>query len=401
MFDMSRWLAEQGLGHLAAAVRDNGIAPDILRDLTDADLKELGLNLGDRKRLRRAIAALQPLRMPLEAPRAPTVAPHPREVERRQLTVMFADLVGSTPLAAALDPEDLREVITAYHTAVAEVVVRFGGHVAKYLGDGVVAYWGWPSAQEDAAERAVRAGLTLVDAVGGLRQRGGSALRVRVGIATGQVVVGTLGGAGAAHDDVVGETPNLAARLQALAEPGAVVVADTTRRLAGPLFAYENLGERRVRGFPAPMPLWRVAGEAPAAAAPQPRRTVDFGPLVGRGPELARLLERWERTQAGHGQVVLLTGEAGIGKSRVVEGLRERLADVGHAERHFACSPLRETSALHPVLSRLERAAGLRRDEAAEQSLRKLAAALELPEAGEAVSAIAGLLGIPAAQAGV
>lgn len=402
MADISRWLAEHGLGHHAATFRENGIAGDVLRDLTEADLRELGLNIGDRKRLLKAVAALDaaPTSAPTAALGSSASPPRGSPAERRQLTVMFVDLAGSTELSHRLDPEDFRELLRTYHTAVARLIVRHEGHVAKHLGDGVLAYWGWPRAQEDAAERAVRAGLALTDAIGRLGSAPRApALQVRVGIATGLVVVGDLvGEGGAARDEVVGETPNLAARLQAQAEPGTVVIAATTRRLIGSVLACEALGAQRLRGFPAPVPAWRVVGEAPASSAPLPRQADGFAPLVGREAELARLIESWEQAKAGHGQAVLLTGEAGIGKSRCVEALRERLVGEEHLERLYACSPLHETSTLHPVLAQLARAAGFRHDDPPGQKLAKLAAELSLPdaEAGEAVSLVAELLGIPA-----
>jgi class 3 adenylate cyclase/predicted ATPase len=399
MVDIARWLAEHGLGHHAAAFRENGIAGDVLRDLTEADLKELGLNLGDRKRLLKAVAALdaEPTDAPTEATDA-SAPPRASPAERRQLTVMFADLAGSTELSHRLDPEDFRELLRAYHTTVAGLIVGHEGHVAKHLGDGVLAYWGWPRAQEDAAERAVRSGLALTDAVARLgRAPGAPVLQVRVGIATGLVVVGDLVGEGAVRDEVVGETPNLAARLQAQAEPGTVVIAATTRRLIRSVFTCEALRARRLRGFPVPVPVWRVIGEAPASSAPQPRRAAGFAPLVGREAELAQLIESWERAKAGQGQTVLLTGEAGIGKSRCVEALRERLVAEEHVERHYACLPLHKTSTLHPVLAQLAHAAGLHRADPPEQKLARLVAALDLPDAqaGETLAPVVELLGIP------
>ena len=264
MLDVARWLAEHGLGPHAKAFADNGIAGDVVRDLTDADLKELGLNLGDRKRLLKAIAALDAPQDRADAAGQAATPAAPREAERRQLTVMFVDLVGSTQLSAQLDPEDMSALIRAYQNAVAGEVARFEGHVAKYMGDGVLAYFGWPQAHEDDAERAVRAGLALVQAVGGLAAAS-RPLAARIGIATGLVMVGELIGEGVAKEQtVVGETPNLAARLQALAEPGSVIISQATRRLVGGLFELTDLGPLRVKGFAEPLAAFRVESEGRA-----------------------------------------------------------------------------------------------------------------------------------------
>jgi class 3 adenylate cyclase len=253
MFDVARWLTEQGFGRHAEAFARNGIAGDVLRDLTDTDLKELGLNLGDRKRLLKAIAALT---AELSQHRGET-APVPREAERRQLTVMFVDMVGSTELAGRLDPEDLREIMRAYQAACAGVIVRFDGHVARFLGDGVLAFFGWPKAHEDDAERAVRAGLATAEEIGRLPVRTEARLAGRVGIATGQVIVGDLTSQHAHdRDAVIGETPNLAARLQTLAEPGTVVISEATRRLVGGLFEFDAVGPQRLKGFATPLVVW-------------------------------------------------------------------------------------------------------------------------------------------------
>jgi class 3 adenylate cyclase len=270
MVDVARWLAEQGLGHHAEVFAANGISGDILRDLTDADLRELGLNLGDRKRLLKAIAALPAGSTDAHAETAePTARPAaPREAERRQLTVMFVDLAGSTELAARLDPEDMGRVIRGYQKCCAQVIGRWGGHVAKYMGDGVLAYFGWPQAHEDEAERAVRAGLDLTAAVARVSTGDGALLAARVGIATGLVMVGELTGEGAAREEaVVGETPNLAARLQAFAKPGSVVISQATRQLLGGLFELADLGPRRLKGFAEPLAAWRVKGEGRAEGA--------------------------------------------------------------------------------------------------------------------------------------
>jgi class 3 adenylate cyclase/tetratricopeptide (TPR) repeat protein len=400
MVDVSRWLAEQGLGHHAEAFAENGIAGDILCELTDSDLKQLGLNLGDRKRLLKAIAALDAAYTQVRTEAAePTATPAvPREAERRQLTVLFCDLVGSTELATRLDPEDMGTVIGTYHRATAAVIELFEGHVARYLGDCVLAYFGWPKAHEDDAERAVRAGLGLVDAVARLEPHEEVRLQVRVGVATGHVVVGDLVGEGAARDEaVVGETPNLAARLQTLAAPESVVICQATRRLVRGLFELEDLGPRRLKGFAEPVTAWRVEGEACAEGRFEARQTAGLTPLVGREEEIALLLRRWEQAQDGDGQVVLLSGEPGIGKSRIVREVRERLAAEPHLRLTHQCSPYHQASPLRPVVEHLERAGGFARDDPPEARLDKLESVLArgTDRIDEALPLIAALLGIP------
>jgi class 3 adenylate cyclase/predicted ATPase/DNA polymerase III delta prime subunit len=322
--------------------------------------------------------------------------------ERRQLTVMFCDLIGSTALAARLDPEDLRDVIGAYHQCVADTVRRFDGFVAKYMGDGVLVYFGYPAAHEDDAERAIRAGLALVDAVGQLPAPE-VPLRVRIGVATGLVVVGDLIGAGAAQEQaVVGETPNLAARLQALAAPNAVVIDRGTHRLTGGLFEYEDLGAAEVKGFVEPVPAWRVLEESKVenrfeALHPSGGQT----PLVGREEEIELLLRRWQRTKSGEGQVVLLSGEPGIGKSRITAALQQRLASEPHTCLRYFCSPHHQDSALHPIIAQLEHAAGFAREDTAETKLTKLKTLFAPTQpSNEDVALLAELLSIPATATG-
>jgi class 3 adenylate cyclase/predicted ATPase len=402
MVDVARWLVEQGLGHHAQAFAENGIAGDLLRDLTDADLKELGLNLGDRKRLLKAIATLDAAPTQDRVGTAePTAAARPAEAERRQLTVMFVDLVGSTELAARLDPEDLGALIGAYRACCVEVVKGWAGHVAKFMGDGVLVYFGWPAAHEDDAERAVQAGLELTKAVADLQTGREVQLAARVGIATGLVVVGELTGSGEAQErSVVGETPNLAARLQALAPSHGVVISPGTRRLIGGLFDLSELGQHALKGLAEPVRAWQVLGPSRIEDRFEAREAAGLTALVGREGELTLLLRRWEQAKDGEGQVVLLSGEAGIGKSRLIRAVRERLGpDEPHTLLSHFCSPFQQTSALHPVIGLLERAAGYAHDDPPQRKLEKLEALLSLAAgdvAAVAPSLIAALLAIPA-----
>ncbi|HET7595279.1 MAG TPA: AAA family ATPase, partial [Stellaceae bacterium] len=318
----------------------------------------------------------------------------PGDAERRQLTLMFCDLVGSTALSARLDPEDMREVIGAYHRCCAEVVERHGGMIGKYMGDGVLALFGYPRAQEDDAERAVRAGLAVVEAVGRLAPRGG-AVQVRVGIATGLVVVGDLLGEGGREQGVVGETTNLAARLQALAEPGTVVIAQTTRQLVGELFEYANLGSQDLKGFAEPAQAWRVIRESGGHSRFEALRTRSFRPLIGRNIEIALLLDRWEKAQSGEGQVVLLVGQPGVGKSRLAHAMAKQLAEPDLPQLHYYCSPFHANSALYPILEQLKRAAGFAHDDTADDRLTKLEALADrFGQSRDAIPLLAHLMSI-------
>ena len=276
----------------------------------------------------------------------PSASPEDR-AERRQVTVMFSDLVGSTALSARMDPEDLREVISAYQKCVAETVQRFGGFVAKYMGDGVLVYFGYPQAHEDDAERAVRAGLELVAAVGALKTH--APLQTRVGIATGLVVVGDLIGSGASQEQaIVGETPNLAARLQGIAEPNSVVIAESTRKLVGNLFELEDLGAQELKGIAGPVRAWAALRPSSVESRFEALHATGLTELVGREEELELLLRRWSKAKSGEGQVVLLSGEPGIGKSRLTAALLERVATEPHTRLRYFCSPQHTDSALIP-----------------------------------------------------
>ena len=330
--DIVVWLRSLGLGKYEAAFRENEIDETVLPSLTAEDLKELGVAaLGHRRKLLDAIAALRNDgggKAPAvdTATTSSTPSAHPEDrAERRQVTVMFSDLVGSTALSARMDPEDLREVISSYQKCVAETVQRFGGFVAKYMGDGVLIFFGYPQAHEDDAERAVRAGLELAAAVGALRTH--AALQTRVGIATGLVVVGDLIGSGEAQErGIVGETPNLAARLQGVAEPNSVVIAESTRKLVGNLFELEDLGAQDLKGIAGPARAWAVLRASSAEGRFEAMHATGLTELVGREEELELLLRRWSKAKTGEGQVVLLSGEPGIGKSRLAAALLERLA---------------------------------------------------------------------------
>ncbi|MGN6100704.1 MAG: adenylate/guanylate cyclase domain-containing protein, partial [Devosia sp.] len=365
------WLAGIGLEQYASAFEDNDIDADLIAALGDSDLRELGVvSLGHRKRLLRSIEALKPSGLPAEAASAPALALEPKsdallmasaapasgstprssQAERRQLTVMFCDLADSTRLSTELDPEDYRELIRSYQQACAAIIARQGGFLARYLGDGLLAYFGWPQSNEDDAERAVNAGLGIVAAVRGLpRKDGARPLAVRVGIATGPVVVGDIIGEGAAEEAAVtGVTPNLAARLQQIAAPDSVVIAPATRLLLGDLFVYQSLGPRELKGIGQAIEPFLVTAARPIGSRFEATRGQQLRPLVGRRHELALLEERWESARQGEGQAVLLAGEAGIGKSRLVQALIEHVGGTPHFRIRFQCSPNDASSAFSP-----------------------------------------------------
>jgi class 3 adenylate cyclase/predicted ATPase len=398
--DVVVWLRSLGLEEYEAAFRDNKINERVLPSLTVEDLKELGVTaLGHRRILLDAIAALRSdtgNTAPIAdvAASAPSAPPEDR-AERRQVTVMFSDLVGSTALSARMDPEDLREVISAYQKCVAETVQRFGGFLAKYMGDGVLIYFGYPQAHEDDAERAVRAGLELVAAVGALKTF--TALQTRVGVATGLVVVGDLIGSGASQEQaVVGETPNLAARLQGIAPPNNVVIAESTRKLVGNLFELEDLGSQELKGMTSGVRAWAAMRPASVESRFEAFHGTGLTDLVGREEELEILLRRWSKAKTGQGQVVLLSGEPGIGKSRLTAALMERLAVEPHTRLRYFCAPQYTDSALYPFIGQLERAAGFARDDPTYVRLDKLDAlfAPSSPSAEDA-ALVAEMLSLP------
>jgi class 3 adenylate cyclase/predicted ATPase len=390
--DIGGWLRSLGLEQYEAAFRENKIDSKVLAKLTADDLKELGVStVGERRELLAAIAALgEPQRsvadIAAEAPGAPIDA----SAERRQLTVMFCDLVSSTALSARLDPEDMRAIIGSYHKAVAKAVQEHDGFVAKYMGDGVLAYFGYPRAHEDDAERAVQAGLAIVEAAPGLENAVRETLHVRVGIATGIVVVGDLIGSGEASErGVVGDTPNLAARLQGIAKPDQVVIAEATRRLVGDLFELQDLGAQELKGVSGATRAFGVLRSRSVESRFDAMHGGALTSLVGRGEVIELLLRRWGRAKASEGQVVLLSGEPGIGKSRLTAALMERLTAEPHVRLRYFCSPQRVDSALYPIIAHLERAARFSREDDLKTKLDKLDALLAQ---GDASREDAGLL---------
>ena len=377
--DIGGWLRSLGLEQYEAVFRDNAINETVLPSVTAEDLKDLGIGIvGHRRILLNAIAALRIDTDPKTASPAAAAAVNTTRqdtAERRQVTVMFSDLVGSTALSASMDPEDLREVISVYQKCVAETVRRHGGFLAKYLGDGVLLYFGYPEAHEDDAERAVRAGLELVVAVTALKLP--VALQIRVGIATGLVVVGDLVGSGESPEHgIVGETPNLAARLQGIAEPNTVVIAEATRKLLGNLFELQDLGPQNLKGIAGPGGAFVALRPSSVASRFEALHAGGFTELVGREEELELLLRRWSRAKTGEGQVVLVSGEAGIGKSRLTAALLERLAGEPYTRLRYFCSPQHTDSALYPVSGQMERAAGFAHDNSPQSKLDKLDALL-------------------------
>lgn len=388
------WLEKIDLGEYATVFAENDIDLDSMFDLTDRDLKELGVSLGHRKRLLRAIsndADFVP-QGPLRAERA----------ERRQLTVMFCDLVGSTGLSIRFDPEDLRSIIGEFQTCCEAAIKEFGGNVARYMGDGLLVYFGYPSASEHDPESAVRAAKGIVSAVAQLSPGPGLKLQTRIGIATGAVVVGDLIGEGAAQEQsVVGETPNLAKRLQGLAAPDSIVVSEVTRRLVGGLFEYADLGLHSVRGFDVPVPAWRVGDELPVDSRFEAFHSpAKLSRLVGRDREIEQVMQLWTRASGGEGQTAVLIGEAGIGKSRLALQLREQLAQCPHTELRYSCVTYYQDSALFPIINHLEREAGFAKNESSAVKLDKLEAMLlkYFTDIASTAPLFASLLSIPAEQ---
>jgi class 3 adenylate cyclase/predicted ATPase len=395
--DIGGWLEPLGLAKYAELFAANEIDLAALQHLTEGDLKELGLPMGPRKKILAALAVLEPT----DVARAGSPSAS-SEAEHRQLTVMFVDLVGSTALANRLDVEELRDLLARYQNVVSREVARHEGHIARFMGDGVLVYFGYPAARENDAERAVRSGLAIRDALSRERFSSGP-LVVRIGVATGRVVVGDLVGEGTAQEQaVVGDTPNLAARLQAFAAPGAIVIASATRNLLRGLFDLEPLGPQRFKGFPEPLTCWRVVGERTVESRFEGTHGGRLSPFVGRDEELLLLEERWSRARDGEGQIVLLIGQAGIGKSRLMHALSERLAGTTHARLSYQCSPHHTISALHPIIAHLERGAGFVTEDSADAKRGKLESLLRRAsnDVAEALPLIGSLLSLPAPEGG-
>ncbi len=388
--DVGTWLASLGLDRYEPLFREHAIEADILPELTDQHLSDLGVPLGHRLRMLRAIAELG------HDSQAAAETRTPGTLERRQLTALFCDLVGSTELTAALDPEDMADLIRAFQGAVAAAVARFDGHIAKWMGDAAMVYFGYPRAHEDDAERAARAARALIEAVAALRDEHGAALRVRIGISTGLVVVGELIGEGEARlRGLVGDTPELAMQLQALTEPDTVVVSAATLRLLGKAFETRPLPP--VRGSGQPIPAWLITGERQNVSRFDAARSETLTPFVGREEEIALLLERWRRAVGGDGQVAMLSGEAGIGKSRILAMLRERLSGERYVTLRYQCSPHHTNDSFHPVIGQIWHAAGFVGGEPSSTRLDKLErmiASVALP-IEEIVPYMAAILAIP------
>ena len=397
MNKLREWLRRNNFGQYADAFEANDIGLDILPELSEHDLEQLGVSLGNRRRLLKAIAeeaatTAQPKAAEAKVPESSA------DAERRQVTVLFCDMVGSTALSGAVDPEVLGNLIRRYQDAAAGAIGRFGGFVAKFMGDGVLAYFGFPHAFEDAAERAVRAAIGILTEVGGIERPDGTRLQARVGIATGLVVVGEIVGTGTAQErTIVGETPNLAARLQALAAPDTILISETTQNLLGGLFKLEPTGAHDLKGFARPMPAWRVVGEAAVVTRFAAGRSGSSIPLVGRAHEMGLMIDRWRLSRGGEGQIITLIGEAGIGKSRSVEALQEDIAREPHGRIYLQCSPHHSDSALYPVIQHITRAAGFATADSPDARIEKLGALFSYRAAADAsaLPLLAELLSIP------
>ena len=396
MRNVATWLEQLGLGQYANVFADNAIDVDILSELTDEDLERMGVLLGHRKRMLREINAMPKTagtagHAAASAPNAATTnGSHPaagdaapqRQSERRHLTVLFCDLVNSTPLAARLDPEDFSDIINEYQSTCAKVISSFDGYTARFMGDGILAYFGYPRAQEDDAGRAVRAALRLVEAVGALKQKKTSErLRLRVGIATGLVVIDTISGAAVSEQAAVGETPNLAARLQSAAEPNSILIAESTFKLVNRQFVFKPEQTRQLKGIDKPVRTWTVISESAVESRFGSSHSEALTPFVGRIDEIDLLVKLWERCKRPDGQVALIAGEAGIGKSRLVEALHEALSSEPHVAIRYQCSPYHANSPLRPVINQIEFSAGFERSDNPQTRLAKLETLLNSSDA--------------------
>jgi class 3 adenylate cyclase/predicted ATPase len=394
---IGQWLKELGLERYTAAFEANGVDLDVLPDLSEAELEQLGVALGDRKRIVRAVARLSSY-----DPKSARLSPSENDSAaapdalRRHLTVMFCDLVASTALSVKLDPEDFSDVVRGVQNACKAAVLDNGGSIGQYQGDGVLAYFGYPQAHENDAERAARAGLELVERIKLMRLPSGEELRVRVGIATGLVVVGEGTDGEPGQQQVFGETPNLASRLQGLAPANTVVVSDATRRLLGTLFVCEDMGARGVQGLSGEVPVWQVVAQRTVESRFEAMHSTQITPIVGRREELDRLRELWSRAKAGMGRVAMLCGEAGIGKSRISAAMITAIADEPHVVMRYQCSPDHVNSPFYPLITQYVRAARLEEHDSPAVKLDKLETLLRAGNASPTdVALYAALLSIP------
>jgi len=380
MSDFRVWLQSLGLEKYCEVFASHDIDLTVAPDLTEQDLETLGLSLGHRRKFISAAAKLR------SEASSSTVAPAQVQpdgqpatpVERRQVTVVFIDLVGSTALSSGLDPEDLIRLLRQYRDACIALIGKYDGFIAQYLGDGIMVYFGFPRALEHAAERAVRAGLEIVDKVGRLKRPDGLPLQSRVGIATGLVVVGRTTGAGTAGEEtIVGDIPNLAARLQSVAEPDCVLIGPTTYQLTADFFEYSFLGEHAIKGFNEPISIWKAVRESPTESRFAAAHAAAAGPIVGRERELAFLYDAWQRATRGDGHVVLLVGEAGMGKSRLLEALAERVREEPHRLLRCQCSPYHRNSALFPIITLMRHRLGISHDAPTQENLDRVSRMLE------------------------
>jgi class 3 adenylate cyclase/predicted ATPase len=400
MDEVGEWLESIGLGQYAGAFAENDFDWVLLPELDHELLKDIGVkSAGHRVRILKAASLLSSGEAPVIAPAVPaSKAPRDGEAERRQLTVMFCDLVDSTALSASLDPEAYRELLVAYQDAARGAIEPYDGFIARYMGDGLLVYFGYPAAHEDDAERAVRSGLELVEVVSRIGFHAEKALSVRIGIATGEVVAGDIVGKGAAEERaVLGETPNLAARLQGIATPDSVLIAESTRRLVEGRFELRALGVQSLRGLPAPVPAYCAVAVRTAASRFDASRVGELAPLIGRESELSLLTQRWERACEREGQVILLQGEPGIGKSRLLKAMRDQVRDTTATLQRYQCSPYHSGTAFHPIIDLLERAARFATNDSTETRLDKLEALLGSTQSdtGETIALLAALLSLP------